>query len=130
MAKTGKKSAAELSTPMIPGGPEPLLQPPPTLSEPARAVFIRLVTDCGPDHFIDSDITLLEQYCEATATARMTAGKPDQVRIWETAVRTMSGLALRLRLGPQSRRERAKVERRMDWSENFARQHGWRPDGR
>jgi hypothetical protein len=31
----------------------------------------------------------------------------------------MSNLALRLRLGPQSRREKAKVERPLTWDEKF-----------
>jgi len=41
------------------------------------------------------------------------------LRLWEKANKVMSGLALRLRLGPQSRREKAKVERPLTWDEKF-----------
>ena len=41
------------------------------------------------------------------------------LKLWEKANKIMSGLALRLRLGPQSRREKAKVERPLTWDEKF-----------
>jgi hypothetical protein len=109
--------------PAIRSDPVPV-QPPLTLSEPARAVFLDLVASCDPGHFKQSDVTLLGQYCEAAALAARSAaalqvGDASSLPVWEKSTRTMSGLALRLRLGPQSRRERAKVERPLTWDERF-----------
>jgi phage terminase small subunit len=102
------------------------VQPPASLSEPAKAVFLDLVSTCDPEHFEASDVTLLGQYCEASALATRAAATvqadPENAKalaVWEKATRTMSGLALRLRLGPQSRREKAKVERPLTWDEQF-----------
>jgi phage terminase small subunit len=98
------------------------------LSEAAKAVFLDLVSTCDPEHFEASDVTLLGQYCEASAlaakaAAKLQEGDLSQLAIWEKATRAMAGLALRLRLGPQSRRERAKVERPLTWDEKFRLEH-------
>ena len=104
-----------------------LVQPPASLSEPAKAVFLDLVASCDPEHFEDSDVTLLARYANAVvfteqAEARLQADPDDTkaLALWEKATRTMSGLALRLRLGPQSRREKAKAPRGpLTWDESF-----------
>src|SRR5262245_14410371 len=66
------------------------------------------------------------QYCEAQAMAERAAAELQNgagesadwaLKLWEKANKVMSGLALRLRLGPQSRREKAKVARPLTWSE-------------
>jgi hypothetical protein len=110
--------------------PTPVLQPPAGLSEPARAAFVALVGDCAPDHFEPADTTLLARYANATvfseqAEARLAANPDDRaaLALWEKATRTMSGLALRLRLGPQSRRERAKIDKPLTWSDEFRLKH-------
>jgi hypothetical protein len=119
-----RKSRAELGVvPAFKSEPVPV-QPPETLSEPARKVFLDLVSHCNPTHFEQSDVTLLGQYAEASALAArsvvaLQAGDTSQLLVWEKASRCMSNLALRLRLGPQSRRERAKVERPLTWDEKF-----------
>jgi phage terminase small subunit len=104
------------------------VQPPATLSKPARAVFLDLVANCHPEHFEDSDAGLLCQFCEAQAMAERAAAELQNgtgeaaewgLKVWEKANKVMSGLALRLRLGPQSRREKAKVTRPLTWSERF-----------
>jgi len=41
------------------------------------------------------------------------------LKVWERATSIMASLALRLRLGPQSRREKAKVDRPLTWDERF-----------
>ena len=47
-------------------------------------------------------------------------GPPTQwLAVWEKSVKMMKDMALRLRLGPQSRRERPKVERPLTWDERF-----------
>jgi len=95
------------------------LRPPARLQGRAKAVFIETVTGCDPRHFCSSDVHLLERYAEATAAAEQAAEKlaaegsvvDGKVSPWfqvhQGAAKTASGLALRLRLGPQSRAPRA-----------------------
>ena len=70
----------------------------------------------------------MSAYCEAQAMAERAAAELQNgtgeaaewaLNLWEKANKVMSGLALRLRLGPQSRREKAKVERPLTWDERF-----------
>jgi phage terminase small subunit len=86
------------------------LHPPPGLSERARNEFIKIVTCEKPGHFIESDLSLLVQYCEAASLADRAIremqgdGAPERwLTVWEKSVRMMKDLALRLRLSPQSR---------------------------
>jgi phage terminase small subunit len=120
-----RKSRAELDLPMAVAGESIPVRPPATLSAAAQPVFADLVASCEPDHFKAADVTLLGQYCEAAAlaarsAAALQAGDAGQLRIWEKATQTMSGLALRLRLGPQARREKAKAPKPRDWATRFA----------
>jgi phage terminase small subunit len=91
-------------------GPPPRLTPPEGLSEGARAEFLRVVACEKPTHFTPSDLSMLVQYCEATALAGRAivrlqddAAGRQWLNKWATAVRTMKDLAMRLRLSPQSR---------------------------
>jgi hypothetical protein len=127
--RRGRKSAAELEMEPLMRRAEPTrVQPPASLSEAARGAFLDLVVSCDPEHFEDSDVTLLARYANAVvfseqAEAQLQANPDDAkaLTLWEKATRTMSGLALRLRLGPQSRREKAKAPRRsIPWDEQFA----------
>jgi len=128
-----RKSAEERTMgPVIARAPIPV-QPPTGLSEPARAAFIALVRECPPDHFEQSDVSLIARYAVASvlaegAEARLAIDPNDTkaLAVWEKAVRTMSALALRLRLGPQSRREKAKVQRPLTWSDEFRLAQGGR----
>jgi hypothetical protein len=102
------------------------VQPPASLSEAARAAFIAVVSSVAPEHFEQADATLLARYATATvlaeaaeATLQSDPTNTKALALWEKSTRTMSGLALRLRLGPQSRRERAKPDRPLSWSERF-----------
>jgi hypothetical protein len=75
-------------------------------------VWIDLVSTHEPEHFQEGDATLMQQYCEASALAAkaaagLQAGDDTRLKIWERSTAIMASLALRLRLGPQSRRERA-----------------------
>jgi phage terminase small subunit len=136
MKQRGRKSAASLAmTPLLEQHEPVSVQPPATLSEPARAVFLDLVGNCHPEHFEDSDVGLLCQYCEAQAIAERAAAELQSgtsqaaewaLKLWEKANKIMSGLALRLRLGPQSRREKAKVARPLTWSERFCMEQAQR----
>jgi phage terminase small subunit len=86
------------------------LHPPPDLSEGAKREFIRIVTTEKPNHFTESDLSMLSQFCEAAALAERAIkemqgdGAPERwLTVWEKSVRMMKDLALRLRLSPQSR---------------------------
>jgi hypothetical protein len=122
--------------------PDPVaaLAPPATMSEAGKTAFLALVDSCAPDHFEPCDIGLVAQYAEADALAAKIAPKlhdgtatQQEILLWEKSTRLMSGLALRLRIGPQSRRERAKAPRELTWSERFAikqqerERHGKKP---
>jgi len=110
--------------------------PPAGLSEAARGVWIDLVSTHEPEHFQEGDATLMQQYCEASALAAkaaagLQAGDDTRLKIWERSTAIMASLALRLRLGPQSRRERAKAPKELTWSDQFAlEQEQRRRDGR
>jgi hypothetical protein len=118
--------------PVLARAPIPI-QPPNSLSEPARAAFVALVSNHAPDHFEGGDVTLLARYANATvfsevAEARLVAN-PDDTRalaLWEKSTRTMSALALRLRISPQARRERAKIDRPLTWADQFRLAQGGR----
>jgi hypothetical protein len=102
----------------------PPIAPPDSLSVPARAVFLDLVSSHEPEHFEPGDATLLAQYAEAAALAArsavaLQAGDASQLRIWERSAAVMASLSLRLRLGPQSRRERARAGETPTWSDRY-----------
>jgi phage terminase small subunit len=110
-----------IATDVVPFGAGPRrLRPPDGLSEAAKAVFIDTVTTCPSDQFQPSDIPLLARWCELTAMCEaanvellasgMLArdGKPSPwLRIYLDCTKAVTGLALRLRLGPQSRAQKA-----------------------
>src|SRR5262245_1888945 len=117
-----RKSAAALSVLSV-DGKLARLQPPSTLSEPERAIFLQVVDACDPRHFRPSDLPILLRYIEATALADLAAnhlraegavvdGKPSPwIIVQEKSVRTMVALSMRLRLAPQSRIDPKTVER-------------------
>jgi phage terminase small subunit len=110
------------------------LHPPPGLSAGAKSEFLRIVTTEKPEHFKPSDQSLLVQYCEAASLAERAMKElqgddaPERwLRAWEKAVRAMSGLALRLRLSPQSRMPNNPTRRppeRVSYYEREALEHG------
>ena len=121
MGTRGRKSAASLAV-ITPTCERHLLcrQDAP---EDVRAVFARIVSDVGSDHFRASDADLLEQYAAAICLARdaydrlrnegvVTAGRvsPWQV-VLEKANRASVSLSQRLRLAPQSRLDRKAAGR-------------------
>jgi hypothetical protein len=120
-----RKSRSERDFDLVaPRSPMPPIAPPASLSVPARAVFLDLVSSHEPEHFEPGDVTLLAQYCEACALATkaavaLQAGDASQLRIWERSAAVMASLSLRLRLGPQSRRERARAGAQLTWSDRY-----------
>ena len=105
-----RKSAASLAVTSVNRLPS-RLKPPATLSELARAEFLRIVTAESPTHFKKSDLSLLCRYCEGAALAERAEvhvrdESPPSARwlaAWREGTRVMKDLALRLRLSPQSR---------------------------
>ena len=96
--------------------PNPRIRPPDSLSELEKRVFRALVSACPADQFRKSDIGLLARWSELSVMAQEAAFEmtthgrvtPDGkvspwFSIYTQATKQLSGLALRLRLGPQSR---------------------------
>jgi phage terminase small subunit len=119
MTQRGRKSP----TFRVDGRP-PRIPPPDALPEPERRIWAGLVGQCPPEHFVGSDEPLLTAYCAAIAEhavatealRREGAVLPGGVlnpwgRVLERAIKSMAMLSMRLRLSPQSRREKAKAER-------------------
>jgi phage terminase small subunit len=106
-------------------------QPPPVepgdLSEREATIFRDLVRSVDSAHFVESDLPLLTAYAQATAQheravialrreGEVVNGRPSPwIVVQEKAVRAMTALAMRLRLSPQARRERAQAPKRLDW---------------
>jgi phage terminase small subunit len=113
MRQRGRKSSEALSITPVDHGLS-RLQPPASLNEPERNLFVDLVTACYAKHFQQSDLPLLIRYVEAACLAEQAAGelrhgaivggKPSPwITVQEKAVRAMISLSARLRLAPQSR---------------------------
>jgi phage terminase small subunit len=112
--------AAAASSAVVPLG-DRRLQPPDHLPDAARRCFARLVASLPANHFRHGDLDLLCRYAEAVATAEEAAFHISQPggmvtgdgkvspwwRIHQDAGKAISGLALRLRIGPQSRMAKA-----------------------
>jgi hypothetical protein len=130
MKQPGRRSAAARAAPLTFTSDPVAILPPANLSEPAKKVFCELVGSVEPEHFEDCDAGLLARYATATVLAEAAESMLQQdpqntkaLATWEKAVRAISGLALRLRIGPQARRERAKVGKPLSWSDRFALEH-------
>ncbi len=111
-----RKSAAavDIARIRVDGKPE-RLEPPTTLSDRERELFIELVDANTPEHFRIGDRPLLCRYVEAAVLAEQAAhelrkngpvinGKASPwLIVQEKAVRAQIPLSMRLRLSPQSR---------------------------
>ena len=121
MGTRGRQSAASLAV-VTPTG-ERLLRCRPEAHEDVRAVFTRIVSDVGADHFRASDTDLIEQYAAAICLARDAYDKlraegpvkDGRVNPWQTTLekanRASVALSQRLRLAPQSRLDRKAAGR-------------------
>jgi phage terminase small subunit len=95
------------------------LRPPAHLGDRERAAFLDLISSCPLAQFTPADIPLLCRWCELELQAQTAAaelrehgmmikGKPSPwLAIHAQALKGQSLLALRLRLGPQSRANKA-----------------------
>jgi hypothetical protein len=104
MAKTGKKSAAEVEMTafkLASSSPQPPPTPPEILSPEEQALFKQL-RGANP-HITESDVPMLVAYCQAISmTHRL--GRGDDVLNWERAVRATMAIATKLKLTPQADR--------------------------
>ena len=118
MRQRGRKSATSLQIPVIDAARIPLA-PPAHLAAAERQRFVDLVASCDPGHFCEADVSLLCRYIEHDLQAERAArelrthgavlsnGRPSGwLVVQEKAVRALTALAMRLRIGPQSRIDR------------------------
>jgi phage terminase small subunit len=101
------------------GLPARRLKPPARLVGRVRVVFAQTVANCAAEQFKPSDSPLLERYAEVVVFAETAFAKlseqgaviGEKISPWfwvhASAVKTLNALALRLRLSPQSRSQRA-----------------------
>jgi Phage terminase, small subunit len=145
MARTGRQPYD--TTDVTPyGSGSGRLRPPASLGEPERRAFIDLVTTVPAGQFIASDLPLLIRWAELTVMCEQARGElavqgmvvtddkgKASVSPWFTihaqATKALTGLALRLRLGPQSRASKApkKTAGRVSYFERMELE-GWRDD--
>jgi len=118
MAKTGRNRfvAADITAFGEPGR----LSPPATLGEAEKRAFLDLVMSCPAGQFAPCDLPLLSAWSETVALRERMAtrmavegeldekGKPSGAfTIHKEATKTLNSLALRLRVSPQSRMQKA-----------------------
>jgi hypothetical protein len=98
----------------------PRLRPPAMLGEPEKQRFLDLVTTTPAGQFQASDLPLLCRWAELTVMCEQAKGElaaggmigPDGkpspwFSIYQQSVKALSGLALRLKIGPQARAPKA-----------------------
>jgi len=95
------------------------LRPPDQLGEREKRAFVDITSSCPSAQFTQADVPLLTRWCELELQAQQAAadlrtngmvvnGKPSPwLSVHAAATKGQSLLALRLRLGPQSRAQRA-----------------------
>ena len=130
MAQRGRKSAAELSTPLkVISVDHRRLTPPPYLTGAARKVFEETVSCSDPKHFRKNELGVLVAYCEALVLSRHYAAALTDERAedfvlshrhWLEATKLVATLATRLRLTPHSRLDargagRLRTPMKMPW---------------
>src|SRR6516165_53179 len=120
MTGTGRKPFRTIDV-LAYGLPDERPKPPAHLGEAERRVFVDLISQCPASQFRKSDLGLLARWCELIvvaerAAAEMSVGNllnddDDRPSGWfslhERATKGLALLALRLRLGPQSRADKA-----------------------
>jgi hypothetical protein len=124
MPRTGRPPHVTLDT-VDYGVPSRRLRPPTTLSEPERRVFLALVANSPAGQFTASDMDLLMSWAETTVLARRAAkelelaggpvladGKTSPwFAVHQQCIKTLSGLAIRLRISPQGRSPTARASK-------------------
>ena len=108
-----RKSAAELATVSNIQDHRPRISAPPGMSP--EELFRKIVEDCHPLHFAQSDAPLLRSYCQAIILGDLAfeaaQQSPDALGDWEKCCRTMAARSVKLRLSPHSRSDPKTVMR-------------------
>jgi hypothetical protein len=114
MRQRGRKSAADFVPPHVDGKPT-RLEPPASLSDAERELFVELIDACDPRHFVKSDLPLVTSYIQATLMSRRAAAgmvdDPGLIGAFEKGVKLQAVLATRLRLAPQARTDPKTITR-------------------
>jgi len=133
MAGTGRKPFVSLDT--VPYGVgNQRLKPPACLGELEKRAFVDLIGRVPLGQFQEADLPLICRWCELTVMAETAAGEmraggivtdgkvSPWFSIYRDATRELRSLALRLRLGPQSRTSKAPktLPTRMSYYERAA----------
>jgi hypothetical protein len=138
MAATGRQPY-ETFEPTSYGVPSERLKVPADLSPAAKRAFLELVSSCPSEQFRVCDLPLVRRWAELSVMCQLAAanletggmigpnGKPSPwVAIHLQATKALSGIALRLRVSPQSRAPRAPKSKARQLSyydlENLQRQ--------
>jgi hypothetical protein len=118
MAGTGRKSFVTYDVQPF-GAAWDRLKPPASLGKPEKQAFFDLISRVPAGQFLEADLPLLCRWAELTVMAETAAGvltaqgmvADGRVSPWfaihERATKGLTLLALRLRLGPQSRASKA-----------------------
>jgi hypothetical protein len=120
----GRKSAAAIAAQLNATGAEPRLTAPPCMTAAEKRMFNELITNCSTKHFRRTDIPLITSYIEASLLARSAARDPEQIRVWDKAIRLQCLLSTRLRLTPSARTDPKDIARnqpsplRFPWENN------------
>jgi phage terminase small subunit len=118
LVQTGRKPFTTIDiTPF--GLPDGRLRPPASLGQLEKQAFLDLISRVPAGQFRESDLPLLCRWCEASVMAEQAAGElaaggmvvDGRVSPWfgihERATKSLVALALRLRLSPQARADKA-----------------------
>jgi hypothetical protein len=118
MPHTGRQSYATID--VTPFGPEGRPRPPKSLGELEKRAFLDLISKVPAGQFRASDISLICRWAEVTVMAEQAAGElaaggmvtaDGKVSPWfaihERCTKSLVALALRLRLSPQARADKA-----------------------
>ena len=85
------------------------------MSPEETALFRKIVEDCHPLHFAQSDAPLLRSYCQAILLCELAFASaqqsPSALADWERCCRTMAMLSIKLRLSPHSRADPKTIAR-------------------
>jgi hypothetical protein len=112
--KRGRKSPGHLAG-LAFQTEHPRLDPPASLTDLERTIFLEVVESCTPEHFRTSDRSLLVAYVAAAALAqeaKATALSDRKAALtWEKATRAMATLASKLRLCPSTRSDPRTIAR-------------------
>ena len=110
-----RKSAADLAIVPRLADHHRRITAPDGMTPEETALFKRIVEDCHPLHFTQSDAPLLRSYVQACLLGELAFASaqqsPDALGDWERCVRVQAALSIKLRLNPHSRADPKSLTR-------------------